>query len=267
MKLTKTLFILLSMVAASKPGQCANKLSVQLPNQKQGPVYEVACVRPKGDFPYLVLRTNAGKTSQTVSKVQLTGLKHPSECKLVRMSGSDTQTSEAVVVTGDSDEKQQIHVVQVLPNRRGLRPLIGTWHEGSVDYSYDSKGNLNRIRLHYVAGHAIKDDELPGHAYVMRDYIWRTNSFQTGPFIVDDTAESNATLLELLLVPGASRLGVKSEDKSGATLTFSPTGIFASKVQPDLLWASTIRARIGYARSGKTDYKARLLELSTVNKK
>lgn len=267
MKFSKLTIALLFAALMHTQAIAADKLSIQLPPQKQGQSYEVACLRPKGDFPYLVLKMKSGKSTTTISKVQLSGVKKIAECKLVHLQMSSTDAYEAVVIVGDSDSRRQVHISQILPGRRGLRTLLGTWHEGNVEYFLDPRGNLSRIRLHYIADHALTSDELPGHVYAMRDYTWKITRFQTGPFIADDNAETKASLLELLLVPGSSRIGVKTEDKNGGMLIFTPTGILATKVQPDLMWAPALKAKIGFVRSGRTDYKARLLELSTVTKK
>jgi len=188
---------------------------------------------------------------QIVGRILLAHMDCPSGLRMVTLAESSRHDLSAVVVNGSGGNKNRLCVVSVMSDRSGstkLKLLLDVWHEGTVKYRFDRRGRLIGLGLQYLTWHAADYDTFPGHVYLARNYAWLPNkhAFRHGPLYVDDQAEANASLVELLFLPGCGPLlGVEDEespDKDKATVTFMPVGLLWRKVPPELRSAKRIRA-------------------------
>lgn len=208
-------------------------------------------------------------------RLQLVGLRCPQELKQINLSLPGGKSLIAVVALGEGDTTNWLYIVQIITEPSVLPTLqvkLNKSHEGGVDFHWDKVGALESVRLQYVAMHVLSNRSLfPGHIILAREYSWSSSkrSFVAGPFIVDEKAERELSLVDILLYPGTTeRLGIKvnHNEKTGDTeYVFQPKGILIAKLPKDVQKARLVKVTLGRSRTSKTGAEEQeVLSIKTV---
>ena len=172
--------------------------------------------------------------------------------RMIRLEGKRGKDVEALVVSKPGGSAEYISVVQIdnkIPNLSVI--LDNEIDKGNFGYRFDNQGRVTGFKFHYTAWHVEPDCTNPeGHVLTCRNIDWipAQQCFRRGQVYIDEKAEKEASLVDLLLIPGSEQyLGVqnlKSGCREKAIITYKPVGILRDKTPMKLRSAERIKAVI-----------------------
>lgn len=261
---------------------CPNKYLTTIFHLPKSPlVYQARCtmklteddVRPQLDIMWKS-RQAGDQWSLPATRMALDGLRCATEMKSVTLATVRGVPINALLINGDGDTRRFVYILAIsakVPKSPGLHLLLDQWHEGEVARKYDKQGRLTSITLKYTASHAVDPQAFHGHVFLAKSFVWMPERgvFRPGPFFIDRVSEKKATLADLLVLPGANRLGVSMEyDVRTRTSKYyyKPIGILRDKTPQKLRSASKLEAVVQHCKIGGKERPC-VTELHSVSKK
>lgn len=250
---------------------CFADLTEALPQVGKGSKYELVCRHGKdGNYATATLMKISSKgNSQKVASIELDGLLLVYSTKFVKLQSQKGASQTAVIVVGDGHTRRWVYVIAINAITGNLKPILNEWHESNIGYHLNKQGILTGLSLKYVAWHASRDEDFPGHVYLIRDFSWSVNKqqFIPGKIQVDEVSENKATLVQLLHTVGSDTLGVeesyRDEISGDHIFVFVSKGLLRSKIPMEMRWAKRIKVRTRIALHEKGD-EIQLIEISAL---
>lgn len=156
-----------------------------------------------------------------------------------------------MVVSRPGGSAQFISVIEIRKHPPGLRTLLrDELDKGGFDYRFGPREMLIGFKFHYCAWHVSPDvGTETGHILTYRKLYWSPTrgTFSRGKVRIDDQAEREASLADLLLAIGADELlGVKTTNSTDGNIIaiFRPVGILRNKTPEPLRSADYVKAVI-----------------------